>query len=165
MIESLGLTAKIKLMNPEGKIPVQATVGSAGFDCFATEIIQEKPDVVLVKLGFAISFPPIYRLMFVPRSSLTKTEWLIQNSPGIGDSDYRGEYQMRFRAFPIATTEKNFLPENLTSNGLYYPEFPYKAGDRVCQMYFAPVLPTVIEQVDELGETERGSGGFGSTGK
>lgn len=150
------VNAKIKLLHPEGKIPRQATNGSAGFDCFCTKIERESDNVFVAYLGFSISFPKDFRLMFVPRSSLTKTNWILQNSPGIGDSDYRGEYKIRFRGLP---------KEIYTDRSIEYGRFPYEAGDRVVQMYFAPVVETTIEEVENLSETKRGEGGFGSTGK
>lgn len=91
----------------------------------------------------------------MPRSSLTKTRWFVQNMPGLGDADYTNEYQYRFRALPIEY-DLNF--------GLIYPEFPYKIGDRIGQIYLEEVIPIEFTEVDELEETER-KGGYGSTGE
>ena len=107
----------------------------------------------------------------MPRSSLTGTQWVIQNSPGLGDPDYRGEYQVRFRAFPDkalipSETFRKLSETNLQENytALRYPKFPYKVGDRVAQMYIEEIIPIEFEEVAELSETVRGAGGFGHTG-
>ena len=151
--------------HPDFKMPLQASEEAAGSDVYATEIIKESEDTVLVKLGFSVEFPKEFRLMFTPRSSFTKTKWILQNSPGIGDADYRGEYMLRFRALPVGIKIVDFPEQDARKFKLEYPEFPYKEGERVAQMYFAQAIKTSFEIIKgDLSETERGSGGFGSTG-
>jgi dUTP pyrophosphatase len=145
---------KIKKLNPNVIIPKQATELSGGWDVTVTEIIQESEDLVICKLGFALELPVGYKLTLVPRSSLTKTKWILQNSPGLGDADYTGEYQYRFRA----------LPDSIVFNYIMYPIFPYKVGDRIGQVYLEEVILMEFEEVKELDDTDRGTGGFGSTG-
>ena len=79
----------------------------------------------------------------------------MQNSPGLGDPDYRGEYQIRFRALP---------KQEVYSNRLVYPTIPYKIGERVGQIYIEKIIPIEFIEVENLSETNRGSGGFGHTG-
>lgn len=147
---------KIKKLHPKATIPKQATEFAGGWDVTATDIIQKESDFVICKLGFALDIPKGYKLTLVPRSSLTKTKWIVQNSPGLGDSDYRGEYQFRFRALPkVSECFKNRF------NG--YPDFPYKEGERIGQVYIEKVIPIEWEEVEELSDTVRGEGGFGST--
>lgn len=143
------ITVKFKKLHKEAKLPFKATKQAGAYDVYATEIIKESESVYLVKLGFAVEFPPTYKLMFCPRSSLTKTPWVLQNSPGIGDSDFRGEYSLRFRTF---------IQD-------YFPSFPYKVGDRVAQCYFQQVIEVHWRETENLNETERGGGAYGSTGK
>jgi dUTPase len=83
-------------LHKDAVIPKQTTKLSGGWDVTCTEITQEKPDFVICKLGFALQPPPNYKVTLVPRSSLTKTNWIVQNSPGLGDADYLGEYQFVF---------------------------------------------------------------------
>lgn len=158
------MIVKMKSEHPDFKMPLQASAEAAGADVYATEIIKESEDTVVVHLGFSVEFPKEFRLMFTPRSSFTKTKWILQNSPGIGDADYRGEYKLRFRALPNGIKLVDFPEHDARKFKLEYPEFPYKVGERVAQMYFANVIETNYKMVDELNETERGSGGFGSTG-
>lgn len=149
------MKVKIQKIHELAAIPTQATEFAGGWDCVATEIIQESEDFVVAKLGIKLEFDSKYKLTLIPRSSLTKTKWIIQNSPGLGDADYRGEYQLKFRAIPIGY--------NKNSNKFIYPKFPYKVGDRVGQCYFEEVIPIEWEEGTILNNTKRGEGGYGST--
>ena len=148
---------KIKKLHPNAVIPKQTTELAGGWDVTCTEIVQESPDFIICKLGFALQPPAGYRVILVPRSSFTKTKWVMQNSPGTGDADYLGEYQYRLRALPIRN--------NVLGTAFEYPEVPFKVGDRIGQIYLEEVIPIEFEEVGELTETERGTNGFGSTGK
>jgi dUTPase len=151
-------TVQIKRLHELATIPKRATKFSGGWDITATEIVQEAPDFVICKLGFSLDFPDNYKMTLVPRSSITKTKWIMQNSPGLGDADYVQEYQIRFRALP------EFVSNMEGTNYLTYPEFPYKVGDRIGQVYLEAVVPIAWKEVDEIGEKGTRSGGFGSTG-
>jgi len=153
------MKVKIKKLHSEAVIPKQATEFAGGWDVVVTEIIQESKDFVICKLGFSLELPKGYKLTLVPRSSLTKTKWVLQNSPGLGDADYTGEYQYRFRALPIGIGWNNKAEYCLT-----YSKFPYSVGDRIGQVYLEEVIPIEFEEVEELSTTERNTGGFGSTG-
>lgn len=154
------MRVKFKKLHPGAEFPKQATKLSGGWDVKVTEIEKVADDLVICKLGFALELPKGYKLTLVPRSSLTKTNWIIQNSPGLGDADYSGEYQLRFRALPVGYQIHPFGTNGL----LKYPEFPYKQGDRIGQVYLEEVIPIEWEVVEELSESERGEGGYGSTG-
>ncbi len=104
---------------------------------------------IAVGLGFKTEIPKGYKGIIVPRSNLTKFSWVLNNSFGVIDADYRGEWMAIFT--PII-------------NGGPIPEFPYSVGDRVAQIYFEEVLPISFDVVSELEKSERGEGGFGSTG-
>jgi len=148
---------QIKKLHELTTVPAQATDFAGGWDVTCTEIEKKSDDFFVCKLGFAAALPYGYKLTIVPRSSITGTKWIMQNSPGLGDSDYRGEYQMRFRALPEST--------NAPMKTLRYPEFPFKVGDRVGQVYLEEVIPVEWEVTDVLSDSTRGEGGFGSTGK
>ena len=156
---------KLRKLHEKATVPERGTEFSGGWDVTATTIIQEAEDFVICKLGFALEIPEGYKLTLVPRSSLTKTHWIVQNSPGLGDADYRGEYQYRFRAIPIgADVERNMFGTDHKVK-LIYPEFPFKENERIGQVYIEEVLPIEFEVVEDLSDTVRGEGGFGSTGK
>lgn len=78
------------------------------------------------------------------------------------DQSFLGEFELRFRAIPTGVRE-----DSDSSWGYYllYPEFPFKVGDRIAQMYLEEVIPIEWDETDEFEQTARGTGGFGSTGK
>jgi len=152
---------KIKKLHPNAVIPKQASELAGGWDVTCTEIIQEADDFVICKLGFALQPPSNYKITLVPRSSITKTNWILQNSPGLGDPDYLGEYQYKFRCIP--TNIRSWQPPSNPT--LVYEKFPYKVGDRIGQLYLEEIIPINFVEVEELSDTERGIGGFGSSGK
>lgn len=161
------MKVKIKKFNPKATIPKQATEFAGGWDVTTTEIIKESDDLVTCMLGFGLELPEGYKLTLVPRSSLTKTKWVLQNSPGLGDMDFFGQYRFKFRAFPEDVKQVDFGTYGVPNfeSKLKYPEFPYKVGDRIGQVYLEEVISMEFEEVDELGTSNRSSEGFGSTGK
>jgi dUTP pyrophosphatase len=142
------------------KEPVRSTEQAGAWDVFVTEVVKESDDCYVAKLGFKAEFSSDYKLIIAPRSSITKTKWNIQNTPGIGDADFRGEYSIRFRAFPQGVLF-NSRSENWE---LYYPEFPYKVGDRCAQIFFQKRVDAHFFQTEFLNQTQRGEGAYGSTG-
>lgn len=153
--------------NDKQRFPRRGTPLAAGHDLFAMDIERVAPDFVIVRLGLHFQPPKNYKIVFVPRSSFTKTTWILQNSPSQGDPDYTGEYQLRFRAIPTGFNLKNSI------RNLFYKEqrpvveyapFPYKKGDRCAQMFIERIQKFKFEDVEEFEETERGEGAYGSTG-
>lgn len=154
------MEVKFKRLHDNAVIPAKATELAGGWDVVVTEIIQDEYDFVICKLGFSLQPPRNHKITLVPRSSLTKTRWILQNSPGLGDADYTGEYQFRFRAIPEATGALNG-----NNSFLFYPSFPFEVGDRIGQIYLEEVIPIEFIEVDELAKTDRGESGYGSTNK
>lgn len=128
------------------KPPTYGTEGAACFDFYAPKNVTIQNRLSnKIPLGIAVEVPDGYALFIVPRSSTgLKTGLRQSNSIGIIDSDYRGEIAVIFDVFT------------------YWAEI--KKGDRIAQGYILPVTRIEFEEVDELSETERGNGGFGSTG-
>lgn len=130
-------------------IPEKSTVGSLGLDLKAKleedEITIYPLDTIKVKAGFSLAIPNGYHAKIVSRSGLSSKGIVVSNSPGIIDSDYRGEICVL-----LTNTGKN----------------PYKLANktRVAQMFFDKNLDTEFVFVTSLDQTERGAGGFGSTG-
>lgn len=145
-----------------GKLPQKMTEKAACYDVFARDIIKQSEDCYHVMLGFACTPPPSYKLVLVPRSSITKTQWIMQNSPGIGDEDFHHEYQMRFRAFPTEVRTVHAQGVGFYKE-LVYPDFPYKVGDRVGQIFLQKVENIEFEIVDKIEQSTNRTGGFGST--
>ena len=133
-------------------VPKVQTALSAGADlCAAVDAdapITLKPGArALIPCGFAMALPPGYEAQVRPRSGLAAKHGVtVLNSPGTIDADYRGEVKV--------------ILVNLGQE-----DFVITRGERVAQMVVAPVVQPVFAQVEALDETERGSGGFGSTGR
>jgi dUTP pyrophosphatase len=149
----------VKKLHPLAKWPNRSSENAGGWDVFCVSIEQPEPDLIICKTGIAMRpADSNYKITLVPRSSLTKTGWIMQNSPGLGDPDYTGEYQFRFRALPIVRAY-------FGKRALKYPKSPFAPGDRIGQIYLEEIIPIEFEEVLDLPKTERGDGGFGSTGK
>ena len=135
---------RIKKLNPNAVIPTYAKDGDAGMDVVATRIINERLDSITYGTDIALEIPEGFVGLIFPRSSIRKTDLILSNSVGVIDSGYRGEIQATFKR-----------------SGVY----AYAVGDRICQIMIIPHPPIEFEEVNELSDTERGEGGFGSTGK
>ena len=154
------MKVKIKKLNPKAIIPSYAKEGDAGMDLVATSIISDTPEQITYGLGIALEIPEGFVGLVFPRSSIRKTGLQLSNSVGVIDSGYRGELQ--------ATFNKVFggeaMYDEMKVNEIQPNDF-YKVGDRVAQIMIIPHPPIEFEEADELSDTERGDGGFGSTGK
>ncbi|MCA0903150.1 dUTP diphosphatase [Qipengyuania aquimaris] len=128
-------------------LPRYATDGAAGMDVLSAEAVSLKPGQRhAVATGFAVAIPDGYEIQVRPRSGLAfKHGITVPNTPGTIDSDYRGELKVLL----INHGDESFAIER---------------GDRIAQLVLAPVTQAAWQEVDELDETTRGEGGFGSTG-
>jgi dUTP pyrophosphatase len=151
------VNVKFKKFHNKASIPKRATELAGGWDVKVTEVIRKSDDFYVCKLGFGLQIPENYKITLVPRSSLTKTKWVLQNSPGLGDADFIGEYQLKFRCIPSDVYVGNY------GVNLIYDAFPFEVGDSVGQIYIEEVIDMEFEEVEQLDQTERGEGGYGST--
>lgn len=141
------VTIKIKKINSKAKIPRIATDGAACFDLAVCEEISiSQGSLVRAKTGLMFEIPQGYHVEVYPRSGIAGRGIIIPNSPGIIDSDYRGEVVV-------------------TLYGLACKWEYFGIGSRIAQARLVRNEPTQIKVVSKLSDTERGSGGFGSTGK
>lgn len=141
---------KIKKLSPAAKMPVMATKGAACFDLTLCEMEHVNETVVKCHTGIAMEIPQGHVGLLFPRSSVYKSGAMLANSVGVIDSDYRGEVCAMFR----------IIDEEKWNNG-----GAFGVGDRVCQIMIRKVEEIELIEATELSETERGSGGFGSSGK
>ena len=139
-----------KRLNHKAKLPKYKTEGSSGMDlmaCIEEQIVIAPQHSKLIPTGIAIAIPKDTEVQIRPRSGLAaKSNISVLNTPGTIDSDYRGELKII-----------------LFNHGK--DEYTVNDKDRIAQMVLMPVLKVEIEETNELPETIRGSGGFGSTGK
>lgn len=150
---------KLKKLNKIAEIPRQGSKYAACFDLVASSI-EHNDNIVKVGYGIALEIPEGYKAVIVPRSSFTGAGWVLANSPGQIDSDYRGELMSKFEAIPLGVEKR--------TRGVYYleyPIFPYTTGDRVAQLFIEKVIEIEFEETEKLTSTERADGGFGSSGK
>lgn len=148
---SMNNLIKFKKLHPSAKIPTMSTLYSGAYDIYCTEVEEMTPFKFRCKTGLALEIPQGYRIMCIPRSSITNSHWVLQNSIGLIDSDYRGELSFVFTKIhePIRV----------------WTGIPYSPGERIGQIYLDKIMYMTFQEHDELSETARGSGGFGSTGK
>ena len=154
------MEVKIKKLNPNAIIPKYAKVGDAGMDLVATSIISDTPEQITYGMGIALEIPEGFVGLVFPRSSVRKTGLDLSNAVGVIDSGYRGELQATFnKIFGGDRFYDETKNTEDTSNSFY------KVGDRIAQIMIIPYPPIEFVEVDELSNSERGEGGFGSTGK
>ena len=135
---------KFKKLNKRAEIPFYAKDGDAGMDLVATTLVRTSK---FFEYGtdLAMEIPKGYVGLLFPRSSISKTDHFLRNSVGVIDSGYRGEIKLRMSIPALGETE-------------------YLIGDKVGQLILMKLPWVEIEEVDELSDTDRGEGGFGSTG-
>lgn len=142
---------RVKKLDPKALPPLQKTPGSAGFDVHARldePVVLPPRARVLIKTGIAVAVPEGYEVQVRPRSGLALHEGVtVLNSPGTIDADYRGEVGVI-----------------LINHSLKF-DAVINDGDRIAQLVVQRVPRVELELVEELEDTERGAGGFGSTGK
>ena len=143
-----------KKVHPDAKLPSYAHEGDAGMDVYAVEDVVLQPfQATLVSTGLVADIPIGYEIQVRPRSGLATKGVTVWNSPGTVDSGYRGE---------IGIIMMYVTPFNDETKIRY---FDIKKGDRIAQLVVAPVTPCEVVEVSAVGETDRGEGGFGSTGR
>lgn len=162
MARGVKLRIPIKKLNEGAEIPVYAKKGDAGMDLTATSVEVDKHGNVSYGTGLAMAIPEGYAGFIFPRSSVSKINLSLANSVGVIDSGYRGEIICKFK--PTDATHylyhSVFIKRHVT-----IPLKVYEVGDRVAQIIIMETPETLFKEVDDLDDTERGEGGFGSSGK
>lgn len=138
------MKVRFKKITPSAVIPTKAHPSDAGFDLTATSM-REDGDVVVYGTGLAMEIPFGHVGLVFPRSSVYKKDLMLTNSVGVVDSGYRGEVLVKFRK---------------TADG-----DKYEVGDRIAQLIIIPYPAIEFEEAEELTSSDRGEGGFGSSGK
>lgn len=142
------MTLKFKRIHPDAVLPAYAHPSDAGMDIRSVaDMTVPARGRALVPTGLVVLLPPLYEAQVRPRSGLALKHGItVLNTPGTIDSGYRGEIGViLFNSSDV--------------------DFQVKKGDRVAQVVISPVTQPVIEEAQEIDETDRGAGGFGSTGK
>ena len=139
----------IKRLSKNVSLPKYETEGSSGLDLAANidkQILIKPGKSAIIPTGLAVAIPKKFEIQIRPRSGLAaKKQISVLNTPGTIDSDYRGE----IKVILINLSDKSFIIEK---------------GLRIAQMVLCPIVKAELKEVETLANTERGSGGFGSTG-
>lgn len=141
------MTLRFKRIHPDATLPSYAHASDAGMDVRSVEdVTVPAKGRVLVHTGLVMLLPPMFEAQVRPRSGLALKHGItVLNTPGTIDAGYRGE---------VGVILANFGDS----------DFEVRKDDKIAQIVVAPVLQARIEEADEIDETDRGSGGFGSTG-
>ena len=141
------MTVRFKRLCPDAVLPAYAHPGDAGMDIRSVDDLEIAPGArALVHTGLVMVLPPGWEAQVRPRSGLAlKHGVTVLNTPGTIDAGYRGEVG-------VILANLGDVP------------FPVKKGDRIAQVVVAPVTTAAIEETDVVDDTDRGGGGFGSTG-
>ncbi len=141
------INVKVKKLDPNAVVPSYSKVGDAGMDLTITNIKENTSFSITYGFGIAMEIPKGYVGLVFPRSSVRNQDLILSNCVGVIDSGYRGELQATFKK----------------TQGL--DSISYNVGERGAQIMILPYPQINMVESDELSETDRGAGGFGSTGK
>jgi dUTP pyrophosphatase len=138
----------VRLLHPDAQPPARSRAGDAGYDLRAVEAVTLAPgERAAVPTGVAIALPPGHAGLVTPRSGLALAHGIsMVNAPGLVDPNYRGELRVI-----------------LVNHGT--EPFTAEAGDRIAQLLVVPFAAPAVDVVDTLDETDRGTAGFGSSGR
>jgi dUTP pyrophosphatase len=142
-----GVMVKVKKLTPEAVVPSYSKVGDAGMDLTITNIKENTSFSITYGFGIAMEIPKGYVGLVFPRSSVRNQDLILSNCVGVIDSGYRGELQATFKK----------------TQGL--DSISYNVGERGAQIIILPYPTIYMTEVPELSKSDRGEGGFGSTGK
>lgn len=151
------MEVRIKKLYKDSILPTKAHASDAGYDLYAHSKSYDNDGNVVYGSGVAMEIPKGYVGLVFPRSSNAKKDLILSNSVGVIDSGYRGEISFKFK--PSNVIEKPdlaYIPESISK---------YEVGDRIGQVIIMPYPEIEFVECDELSESERMCGGYGSTGR
>lgn len=138
---------KFKKLNARAVAPTRKHLGDAGWDLTATSCAFDADGNIVYGTGIAVEIPLGYVGLVFPRSSVAGQNIILTNCVGVIDSGYRGEIMAKFKPLNVVNVKR------------------YAEGERVAQLVIMPIPDVDFTEVDELTASERGAGGYGSTGK
>lgn len=164
------MEVKIKKLHTDAVIPTKAHADDAGFDLTAVSYEVDKDGNHVYHTGLAFEIPKGYVGLLFPRSSNAKKDLILSNSVGVLDSCYRGEVTFKFKPslkHDLLEIDYDTAPYPIPNYGTTYDKCPkvYHKNDRIGQLIIIPYPEIEFKEVDELSETDRGSGGYGSSGR
>ena len=174
----MALNVKIKKLHQNAVIPSYSKIGDAGLDLTAVDKYYDVHGCVVYNTGIALEIPEGYVGLIFPRSSICRQDLSLVNSVAVIDSGYRGEIIVKFKpSLMFVSDEKGLISDDddkfQCADGVEIPwddripisAIDYQIGERIAQLIIMPYPRIEFQEVEELSETERGDGGFGSSGK
>lgn len=167
------LRVLVKLGEKFSFLPKRGKSGDAGYDLTASSVVKETIDEIWYSCNISTAIPKDHVGLVFPRSSLSKYDLILCNHVPVFDSGYRGDYQLRFRkihrALHIASISVCMINSIINKKQCKIKDIPlkhkvYEVGDRIAQLIILPYPEVEYVPVEELPDSERGKGGFGSTG-
>lgn len=165
------MEVKIKKISASALLPTKAHDTDAGYDLYADSKCYDDYGNVVYGTGVAVEIPKGYVGLVFPRSSIAKQDILLSNSVGVIDSGYRGEIMAKFKTTFITTNPiklwwqayvLNKKTVDLVHSSIHRNE--YEIGDRIAQLIIMPYPEVEFKEVNELSNSDRGVGGYGSSG-
>ena len=150
------MEVRIKKLHPNAAIPTYAKDGDAGMDLTAVTKSYDRDGNIVYGTGLAFEIPKGYVGLVFPRSSISNLDITMSNCVGVIDSGYRGEVTAKFKPAMLFNREQRPI---ILNNRIY------NVGERIAQLIIIPYPQITFVEADELSETERGAGGYGSSGK
>lgn len=151
---------KIKRLSENAVLPVKAHATDAGFDLTATSCTIDENGAMVYGTGIAVEIPDGYVGLVFPRSSIAKKDIVLSNCVGVIDSGYRGEVMAKFKPTNYFNYYEDCgrIVERPHDGGIY------GIGERIAQLIIMPIPEIEFEEAEELSDSERGIGGYGSSG-
>ena len=147
---------KIEKLYKDSILPTKAHITDAGYDLYAHSVDYDEHGNLVYGSGVAMEIPQGYVGLVFPRSSNANKDLLLSNSVGVIDSGYRGEISFKLKIFYPHIEHHGFIHDMTTD---------YKVGDRIGQIIIMPYPEVEFVEVNELSDSDRGDGGYGSSGK
>jgi dUTP pyrophosphatase len=173
----MNVQVKIKRLHKNAVFPAYAKEGDAGMDLTAISYVFDEHGAIVYGTGIAIEIPEGYVGLLFPRSSNSKKDLILSNSVGVVDSGYRGEIMFKYK--PVSffadsspfneggqiTDNFDFISVGKETDEDDFQMQLYDVGDRIGQIMIIPIPRIEFIEAEELSDSERGEGGYGSTGK
>lgn len=147
------MKVKIKKLYKDSVLPTKAHATDAGYDLYAHNLIRDNQANLVYTTGVAMEIPQGYVGLIFPRSSISRKDLILTNCVGVIDSGYRGEISFKFKRVNFVEQQGDLL------------ENDYRKGERIGQIIIMPYPEIEFVEVDELSDSDRGDGGYGSSGK
>ena len=144
---------KIKKLYEDSILPTKAHATDAGYDLYAHNLMRDNQANLVYTTGVAMEIPQGYVGLVFPRSSISCKDLILTNCVGVIDSGYRGEISFKFKRVNFVEQQEDLL------------ENDYRKGERIGQIIIMPYPEVEFVEVDKLSDSDRGTGGYGSSGK